>query len=311
LSGGKAAAVQGLKHNFTEPIKISKSKMKKIIISGTLAMLTLLFASGFIVKHSTGMVGYTGSPGEPVCSACHGGGSSPSKGMTITATPGFSLNQYLPDTVYKLSVIVAATNFSNFGFDCEILDSVNVNAGIMSSNLAAGIKTLTINNRRNATHTTTRFGPNGTAFTFTWAAPSEGKVIIYATANAVNLNGNTGGDLPMAQSLVLRPKPAPVNTVVVIDGIQESQPETVTKVLMYPNPSSGFTNLSYTLKQEKKIEVALLDIKGTVVKQLLASERERGDHSEILYLDDVAAGVYFIRISADGEKVSQKLISVH
>jgi hypothetical protein len=288
--------------------------MKKHLVIIVLSLLVLVGASAFITKSSNGFIpGYTGAPGELTCSGgggCHKGGASANKAVTISATPSFSLDQYMPDSTYLISIQVAASGFSHFGFGCEILDSVNGNAGLMQ-NQGFGVHfSPAFNGRTNALHTTPKAGTNSATFFFEWVAPHEGKATIYACGNAVNLNGNTSGDLPIPVSLELTPVPVPVDTTVHDVGLKETDNSGIARITVYPNPANGFSNISYNLKEAKCITVELIDMNGNSVKELYSRKQSPGRHSQILNFQDVTAGVYFIRLSVDQQKVSQKLITV-
>src|SRR5437868_274035 len=110
--------------------------MKKTFTTLLLVLITLIGTSAFILKNSTGIAGYTGSPGEATCANCHAGGNSAASGITITSVPAFTQNvnsefEFLPDSTYKIIITAKASGFSRFGFACEILDDQNLDAGVM------------------------------------------------------------------------------------------------------------------------------------------------------------------------------------
>jgi hypothetical protein len=284
--------------------------MKKTVTLLSLSIIVLLSTSAYIIKSSNGIAGQTGAPGENNCGAggCHSGGTSASKGVTVSATPSFTNDQYMADSTYLITVQVAATGFSRFGFGCEILDSLNVNAGTMQ-NAGAGVKFLNAGPRLNAVHTGPKFGTNGTTFTFKWVAPPEGRVNFYVCANAVNLNNNTSGDLPMPFYMFVYPAPIPEDTVVIIDNISTHK-MLVNDVVAYPNPMKEFGNLSYTLLKNAKVEIQLINLQGVLVKEVLNEKQATGNYSRIINVKDISSGIYFLKFSADGEKVSQKLITI-
>ena len=287
--------------------------MKRNFTYAVLFFVTLALSSSYIIKDSNGKAGYTGSPGEQTCSGgggCHSGGSSPSKSVTITSTPSFSLNKYYPDTVYTVSVTVIASGFSHFGFGAEIIDVSGVNTGTMQLP-GSGVKMLNaFNSRRNATHTAPKVSTGQATFTFKWIAPplGSGDAIFYACGNAVNGNGNTTGDLPIPYSYTITEGVAPTPT---INTVEEINNNVISKVMIFPNPSNGLSTISYNLKETKTMKVALIDIGGKKVKDLASGIQYAGEHSEALNLQDVPKGVYFVKILANEQKISQKLITVN
>ncbi|MDI1355452.1 MAG: T9SS type A sorting domain-containing protein [bacterium] len=289
--------------------------MKKTITISLLILVSIFGPSASLIKDNNGKAGYTGSPGEITCSgggSCHGGGTSTAKGVTITATPSFTTNQYMADSLYVISVQASAAGFNWYGFDCEILDSLSINSGTMQG-AGAGVKFLTSGgNRRNATHTTPKNGTGGTTFNFQWKAPSSGAVNFYVYCNAVNHNGSTSGDLPMPGTLQLYPVPMPPQDTTVIDttDIRELSTNLVAKFNVYPNPLNDYATFSYDLKETEIITIDLLNIEGSKLAELFSAKQRPGSYSQFLKVPEVPAGVYFIRISAKGEKVSQKMVTI-
>ncbi len=286
--------------------------MKKTLAFLVLGMTLLFAASSFIIKSGTGMSGHTGSPGEPTCAHCHGGGTSSAKSVSITSSPTFSAGEYLPDSIYTVSLTINATGFSKFGFGCEILNASNASIGVMQTP-GAGVQIVGPASKKNAIHNTPKSGTGSATFTFKWKAPSEGEgdATFFVCGNAVDGNGNTANDLPIPSSLTIAEgtvASVPQQTFVTIS---ENLVNAMSQVVVYPNPSSGLTNISYFLKTSKTVTIELIDISGKLIKQLLNETEHGGNHSHILNLNTVPSGVYFVKTSIDGITVSQKLITVN
>ena len=290
--------------------------MNKILLASISTLLILLFSSSYILQ-SNGMPGYTGSPGEQTCNACHGGGSSSASGITITTVPSFTNNEYMPDSTYHVTIGVSASGFGRYGFACEILDSLLVNAGIMLNN-GAGVKFQNaFNGRRNAVHTTPQIAPTA-SFNFDWTAPSIGRATFFVAANAVNGNNNTSGDFPVTRiSLSLTPAPPTPSVPPVPEdstkdvGLDERSIANTINAYIYPNPASGFTNLNYTLSKSEIVTVTLMSIDGKEIKHLSDGRKNSGYNSQILDLNDMAPGVYLVRINTGGRTVSQKMVAIN
>jgi hypothetical protein len=78
-------------------------------------------------------------------------------------------------------------------------------------------------------------------------------------------------------------------------------------VSLYPNPSSGISALSITLQQGSRVNIQVLDNRGSVLQQrgiLLPA----GSSSIPLDLSSYADGVYTINIQYNGERKALKLI---
>lgn len=50
-------------------------------------------------------------------------------------------------------------------------------------------------------------------------------------------------------------------------AIQETMDKFISNVIVSPNPSSGFSQISYSLKNESMTEIELFDISGKKIKQ--------------------------------------------
>lgn len=293
--------------------------MKKTFTLFTISTLLLIGASAFVsdTKYNTGIAGYTGAPGEQTCAACHSGGTSLSSHIFINSIPKFNNFEYFPDSVYTISIstYASSTNVIKYGFGCEILDNLNDNNAGTLQNPGSGVKIINapIAGRKNAVHTTGKIAVNDSAtFTFKWKAPpaGSGALNIYATGNAVNDNGNTNGDLVLQNALTISE-----GTVAVVQptftAIQETMDKFISNVIVSPNPSSGFSQISYSLKNESMTEIELFDISGKKIKQLVKENEQPGYQSHIINVSSVPLGVYFVRVISNGNQVSQKLVSVN
>lgn len=80
------------------------------------------------------------------------------------------------------------------------------------------------------------------------------------------------------------------------------------EVKMYPNPTAGTTTLTFNLKQNTDIEVAITNIFGQVVERRIA-KLASGNSSLSVDTNNWQSGVYFVKVTANGvESNTQKLI---
>jgi len=273
--------------------------MKNIITSTIFAGIIVLFCA-FNILHSGGEAGATGSPGEGSCTGCHGGGPSVTT-VSISATPAFTNNSFDPLTNYTITVAVSNPSLSAFGFDCEILGAGNSSIGTMT-NAGTGVQFATaFNGRKNATHTTPKSGGGGASWTFQWLSPASGNATFYAAGNSVNLDGGTSGDRVGTTSLAL----SNINT-----ALTKNPGEAVHGISVFPNPATDLASVSYYLSSEQNLNIELTDISGKAIKTIVNEKLQAGPHSNIIDLKGISKGIYFIKTSSAGEKISQKLISV-
>lgn len=273
-----------------------------------------LFCASYILKDATGRANATGAPGETTCAGggCHNGGSSATKGVTISATPSFSNGDYYPDSIYTVSVTIGAVGFSKFGFGCEVLTTSNVNSGTLQLP-GSGAKIIS-STRKNVTHNTPKSGTNQAIFTFGWKAPSQGtgKTTIYVCGNAVNGNGSTSGDLPIPASLSLT-EAVVTSTVDTTNtsGLKENIRNILCDIMVYPQPARGLSHISYSLKDNALVKIQLCDLNGKSVKTILEEVRPAGNQSQVLDLTQVSAGVYFLKVFSGNNLSGQKLFIVN
>ncbi len=90
-------------------------------------------------------------------------------------------------------------------------------------------------------------------------------------------------------------------------------PGVVTRLGNHPNPFNPLTKVSFTLERAGEVRLAVYDVQGRLVRTLLAASLESGDHSVVWNgLDDhgrhAGSGVYFARMTADGQVVDHKMV---
>jgi uncharacterized protein (TIGR03437 family) len=156
----------------------------------------------------------TGAPGEPNCTACHGGNAvnSGTGTLTITGLPAtYSPNQEIPVTV-----TLRQSSRARYGFQITAINDQGQAAGELVVTDASRTQripgTVSGNQRQYIHHTFNGITPNGTdenSWTFTWRAPAQsaGRVTFYAAGNAANGSGS-GGDFIYTTSQSVQPAPA-------------------------------------------------------------------------------------------------------
>lgn len=140
-------------------------------------MLLTAYVSYEATASDDGMTGVTNKSGGSGCS-CHGGSGSSTSVTIATAASTFYAGQS-----YDFTVTVANSNQSGAG----------VNVAASSGTLTAGTG-LKVSNGE-LTHTQPKVGLPA-QWSFSWTAPAAtGNYTLYATGNAVNLNGGSTGDI--------------------------------------------------------------------------------------------------------------------
>jgi hypothetical protein len=273
--------------------------MKKIAIA---AFLICFFGTifAFNILQSDGQVGKTGSPGEDNCSGCHDPVDAASS-ISLSANPSFVSNRYEPSTTYTITITVSHPSLQAFGFDCEILDPSNENAGIMS-NPGPGMQFAEFSGKQNATHTAPKAGSGSASWTFVWTSPEGGIANFYLSGLAADLSESTSGDSPANTVVMLTASPG--------TGVKQVKAKSISPVIVFPNPVNDIASVTYQLLETKNISITLLDIKGREIRTLVNERQHAGPHSNIIDLKGIEGGVYFLKTTADGIKISQKLITL-
>ncbi|TAL69491.1 MAG: T9SS type A sorting domain-containing protein [Bacteroidetes bacterium] len=79
---------------------------------------------------------------------------------------------------------------------------------------------------------------------------------------------------------------------------------------VFPNPTSGKVNLSFTLLEPRMLSIILHDLSGRKIAELSAMKSfPSGDRSESFKLQDIEPGMYLISVRSDkGEQAVQRVI---
>lgn len=274
------------------------TKSLRISIAGSVLILSLTSAR---VLQNNGIAGYTNSPGEQNCTACHnsfalnsGGGS-----ISISTTPSITPGGYVPGETYTVTVTVSKTGVNLFGFGTEILTSANANAGTIAVLDATQTKLLNSGSRRNIVHQLNGgTGSGSKTFSFQWVAPATaGSATIYAAGVAANGNNQNSSDYVYTASL-------PVSSSV---GIREH--DLSSTLSLYPNPARESVTLSYQLGKEALVKCSLSGLNGQHLADFFAEEQAAGDHEhKILIPSSVPAGLYLLQLNVNGQTTSRRLI---
>ncbi|MFZ9295417.1 MAG: choice-of-anchor V domain-containing protein [Bacteroidia bacterium] len=178
----------------------------KLITLCLFILFSFSLTTGFSPLNSNGKAGFTGSPGEAKCSNCHSGGSASVFGSSLTAVPAFTNNQYLPDSIYTVTLQANAGSFTKFGLALECLNASSANTGTLQNPSPGTTLVNAGNGRKNIIHAAPLLTNNGVLqVSFTWKAPSAGAGLstFYYCLNAVNGNNNTSGDFVFSNLLSL------------------------------------------------------------------------------------------------------------
>jgi hypothetical protein len=89
-------------------------------------------------------------------------------------------------------------------------------------------------------------------------------------------------------------------------GVHAAAPPLVMDIA--PNPFNSATLIRYTLPQAGAVRIALYDILGRQVREIVSASQEAGSQVVRMDASDLASGVYFVRLEAGSQRVMRKLM---
>ena len=78
----------------------------------------------------------------------------------------------------------------------------------------------------------------------------------------------------------------------------------------YPNPFNSTTTIRYGLGKPTPTRLALYDLSGREVRTLFEGYRQAGIHVATLTANDLASGLYFVRLEASDQVFTQKVMLI-
>ena len=152
-------------------------------------------------------------------------------------------------------------------------------------------------------------------------APPEQPVSHLPNIHAITSDGRGGAILALFNWVNLSLKQISVhgNLGEVVTGLSPAPapglPATPTLEPNYPNPFNGQTMLTYTLPRRSPVRLTIVDLRGRVVRTLVAAPQGAGEHTRAWNGTDqsghaVASGVYFVRLQTPDHTRTRKVVVV-
>ena len=85
-------------------------------------------------------------------------------------------------------------------------------------------------------------------------------------------------------------------------------PEAFGLSAVYPNPFNQSTTITYTLPTPGAINLVVFDLLGRRMTQLVADDHPAGTYTVEWHAEDLASGIYILRLSSDTRHVTRKII---
>lgn len=101
------------------------------------------------------------------------------------------------------------------------------------------------------------------------------------------------------------------STSTVINSNIQSISTSVNGIEVYPNPYNGNTTLNYTITESSLINIEIFDITGRKIATLLNAKQSAGNYQlPINTGNQLSGGVYTIRLTANGETLSLRIVDI-
>ena len=96
----------------------------------------------------------------------------------------------------------------------------------------------------------------------------------------------------------------------VVDNPEGSLPIDFEISSVYPNPFNSTTKINYSLPFDSKVLMKLFNIAGQLVETLVEGQQRAGIYSTNLKADNLASGLYFVRLEGAGQVFTRKVMLV-
>lgn len=272
-------------------------KKKFTLALSMLLMTGLVYDYNFRMAHtnsSGGPAGNTGSPGDNsnTCAriGCHMNGPAASN-QTVTLD-GIPAGGYVGGQTYNMTITMA-NGGNKFGFS---LSPQTAGGSLVGTLTASGAGTALNGGSKYLTQTQSGSSGSGTkTYTFDWTAPASGTgdVMFYGAFNFANGNGNTTGDVIIAESFSF-------NEATGV-GISEAALEALS---VYPNPVIDEIHVA-AKDVDEEIMFTMYSMDG---KKVLEEKHDGGDITIDLSSKSLTTGVYFLQMEAAGNRTIKKLL---
>lgn len=176
--------------------KSTSPTIKKVLKHPLFFIGFALFLLANSSSHPTSNGGYTGAPGDGVCSQCHGGNNPSFNGtISIDGVP----STIMTGQTYQITVTVSNPNgnANEAGFQIVALTSSNTNAGNMTNPSASSVVKTSATKKYFGHSPSVPFtGSNDLTWTVDWTAPASGTgdITFYGGAILANGTGSSSGD---------------------------------------------------------------------------------------------------------------------
>ncbi len=270
--------------------------MKKAVLFGS-ALSLMIVGMSFesiervekVYNRTAAPAGHSGSPADGKnCTVCHIGTSVAKMDIITSDIP---MDGYVPGSTYTITVTLENTGTTRFGFQL----SPQNNAGTMLGSWGAATTETQVISGKYATHKlASTNGTDSKTWTLQWTAPSAGTgdVTFYGAFNISNGDNTTNGDKIWTSSMTVSEQGA--------NSLKEAG-----VLVMKAFVSGSDLAIEWNEASNEAATVSMLDMQGKVVSRWDIADRATSFRKALPALE---AGVYVVRVDAEGLRGSQKIL---
>lgn len=85
------------------------------------------------------------------------------------------------------------------------------------------------------------------------------------------------------------------------------QYDIIEALTLVPNPASSYVLAEFTLKQDSKVTIQLYNAMGQSVLNMPEMQMDKGKQRTKIIIEALPSGIYYIKINAGGNTVTQRL----
>lgn len=289
------------------------------LFSVTIAFGAMLFSQTRLTSNpSTPPTGVAGAPpGNATCAqaGCHTGGAANANAAKFTLKIGATQSglanvvsnttTYNLGTTYWMSLGLNGTA-TKYGFQIIALDSLNAMAGSFTATNATQTQVQVVGAKQYLSHKNAQGAAS--TFIYKWTAPAAavgtGKVTFYYVGNFSDGNGDekTGEDIEFSNSTLVLASEGP-------NGIENISTK-LSGITAYPTVFSQNIQLAFDVKEITKVEATLISLTGQAAQTLMNEEVNTGSFNRSFNADNLAAGVYLLKLQAGNASTVKKIIKL-
>ena len=95
------------------------------------------------------------------------------------------------------------------------------------------------------------------------------------------------------------------------NGINEINNDNILVLENTPNPFSEYTNISFSIPQQTKVQLSIYNLNGVLVKQLLDEVKPKGLFAITFNSNEFENGTYFCQLKTNKTTITKKMLIVH